>query len=240
MRCHERVDGDTIGRERRTGVEAEPPEPEHPRAKQRERHIVRHGRHAFEVASRAEHLGQHQRRDPGADMHDRATGEIQRAQGTQPAAVAPDPVCKGIIDQRGPDQPEREVRHEAHAIDDRAGEERDRDAGEHRLKRRKEQMWQRRRVCRIRNGGHPLKSDKSKAADPVRARTEREAVAEEHPLHCDNGQRPEAHQHGVERALAAHETTVKERQSRHHEQHEGRGNHYPCGITRGDRGRLHQ
>ena len=88
---HERQPGDGACRQSAARVETEPAEPEQTGAQQRERHVVRQQRRAWIVAAFADDNRRDQRRDTGVDVHDRASGEVERTHVGEPAA-APDPV----------------------------------------------------------------------------------------------------------------------------------------------------
>jgi hypothetical protein len=71
----------------------------------------------------------HQRRGRRVHVHHGAAGEIERA-GRREEAAAPHPVSHGGVDREHPHHHEREIRAEAHALDDGAGDDRDGDDGE--------------------------------------------------------------------------------------------------------------
>ena len=61
--------------------------------------------------------------------------EVERAELEEPAAVGPHPVRDRVVDERRPEQDERDVRRELHALGERARDERRRDDREHHLER---------------------------------------------------------------------------------------------------------
>ena len=79
--------GEAVRAERGTGVEAEPPEPEDAGADERQRQRMCGGIGCCgQPASLAEHEHRGERGDPGVDVHDRATGEVERTRrNSQPA-----------------------------------------------------------------------------------------------------------------------------------------------------------
>ena len=125
--------GQPVRGERAAGVEAEPAEPEQAGAEHGHRQVVRLHRLLAEADALAEHERGDQRRDAGGDVHDRAAGEVERAQLVEPAAGAPDPVRDRVVDERRPEQAEEHERLEALALGERAGDQRRRDDGEHHL-----------------------------------------------------------------------------------------------------------
>ena len=124
--------GQLVGRERAAAVEAEPAEPEQPRAEEREGDVVRQDRLAAVVLAGAEHERGDERRDAGVDVHHRAAGEVEHAAAHEPAA-APDPVRHRRVDQQGPERDEGDVGPEPHPLDHGAGDQRGRDDGERAL-----------------------------------------------------------------------------------------------------------
>ena len=226
-------------REGRPGVETEPAKPEQPGAEEREGHAVRHERRASNHSATSEQERRDKCRSAGAHVHDSSPGKVQGAEPAQPAAVAPYPVRERIVHECRPGEPEEQIRGEAHPLDDGARNQRNGDHREHRLKQREGDMRDRRGVRRIRRGTNARKAPPRQAAECGVARCEGERIADDHPLHGDDAEWSERHHHAVERVLAAHEPTIKEREARHHQHHEGGGHQHPCGITRRDGNGIH-
>ena len=116
--------GDGRGAKRRTGVEAEPAEPEQSGAEERKRHVVRQERLTRVVLARAQHDRRHKGRDAGVDVHDGAAGKVERAPREEPAVRRPHPVADRAVDHQRPQRDEQQVGAEAHALDDGAGDQR--------------------------------------------------------------------------------------------------------------------
>lgn len=70
--------GSTVGGERGAGVEAEPSEPQQRGTEHDERQVVRTEGGATEAGTLADDDGQDESGDTGVDVHDRATGEVDR------------------------------------------------------------------------------------------------------------------------------------------------------------------
>ena len=86
-----------------------------------------------------------------------------------------------------------------------------------------------RRLRRARTSSHPPRID---------AGSERERVSAEYPLDCHDGQGGNAHHECVEHCARTNEAAIKERESRHHQEHERRGAEDPRRVT-GGRRRAH-
>ena len=86
------------------------------------------------------------RRGTGADVHHRATREIERTELVQPAVRRPHPMRERIVDERRPHERERGEHHESNPLHDRSRDQRDRDAGEHRLEPDEREMRDRRAI----------------------------------------------------------------------------------------------
>ena len=213
--------------ERAAAVEAEPAEPEQPGAQQHEGDVVRQDRLAPIVLAGAQHRRGDERRHAGVDVHDGATGEVEHAQGTEPATT-PDPVGDGGVHQEQPHRDEHDVGPEAHALHHRTRDQGRRDDGEGALIGHEQQ---------VRNGALGRQVDTvqervAESAEPRRARGEREAVGHERPQDPDKPEGHVAHHHGVERILRPDQATVEERQGWRHEEHQ-RGRHEnPGGVGR--------
>src|SRR6266545_4846380 len=82
---HERLRGEAVGAERGARIEAEPAEPQDPRAEQRKRQIVRKHRVIGPAAPLAEQDHRRERGDARIDVHDGAAGEVERAAAEEPA-----------------------------------------------------------------------------------------------------------------------------------------------------------
>ena len=91
----------TSGGHGRTGVEAEPADPQQRGADHAVDQVVRRHVLRAEPGALAEHKSADEARDAGVDMHDRATGEVEHAEAAEEAA-APHPMRDRAVDE---DQP---------------------------------------------------------------------------------------------------------------------------------------
>ena len=91
-----------------------------------------HGKLA-EAFAGTDDQGEGQGRKPRGDVDHGAAGEVQDAQVVQPAALAPDPVGQGVIDQGHPDQAEEEKGLEPHPLHKGPGDQGRGDHREHHL-----------------------------------------------------------------------------------------------------------
>ena len=110
-------------RERRAAVEAEPADPQQPRADDRQRQIERREILAAETLALADHQRRDQPGDAGVDVHDGSAGEIQQTHLLQEAA-APHPMRRGNIDDEQPHRAKQHEGRELHALGDRAADQR--------------------------------------------------------------------------------------------------------------------
>ena len=172
------------------------------------------------------------RRDAGVDVHHRAAREVENAELGEPAA-APDPVRDRRVDEDRPERDEGEVRPEAHAVDDRAGDQRGGDDGERRLVGHEQHV--RDRALRV--DAHVIEEREREVAEVVAAGAEGERVAEERPGHAAHAEGGEAHHQRVQRILRPDQAAVEEGDARCHEEHERRGYENPRRVRPDDRGR---
>ena len=82
-------------------VETKPTDPQHARAHNGQRHVMRWHGLGWETLAITQHHGSNQRSDTGGDVHDDAASKVHDPQITQPTA-APDPVADRSVNQ---DQP---------------------------------------------------------------------------------------------------------------------------------------
>ena len=138
-RRDERQAGNRAGRQRAAGVEAEPAEPQQARAEEHERHVVRDDRGLPVSLPLPDGDDRGQRRNGRVHVHDGAAGEVERAHVGQPA-TAPDPVRDRAVDDERPERDEHDVRREAHALDNRARDQRSGDDREGALEGHEERV----------------------------------------------------------------------------------------------------
>src|SRR4029077_20646633 len=84
-------------RNRTAGVEAEPAEPEKAGTEDRHRGVVWLDLLLTKAQPPPKDECGHEGRNARADVHDRATGEVEGAELVQPSACAPDPVRDRVI-----------------------------------------------------------------------------------------------------------------------------------------------
>src|SRR5262249_13159363 len=80
-----------------------------------------------------------------------------------------------------------------------------------------------------------IQAEPRKAAPPRIAGTERDRIAEQHPLDSDHAERDHAHHHRVQRVLGADQAAVEKRETHGHQEHERARNEYPGSIPRRNR-----
>ena len=224
-RVREGQAGGGVGGQGTSRVEAEPPEPEQPRAQDREGHVVGKERLAAVVLARAEHERRHQGGRAGVDVHHGAAREVEGAHLGQPSA-APDPVRHGGVDEERPEGQEGQVGAEAHPLHDRARDEGGGDDREGALVGHEEQVRDR-----------PLRLEidsrrKTRERSPIRRAPggKGERVAEQGPGHAHEPEGRHAHHQRVEGVLGAHQPAVEKAQRRGHQQHQGRRDKHPRHI----------
>ncbi len=108
----------------------------------------------------ADDHGEGQGRIACGDVHHGAAGEIQRPQDVQPAALAPDPVGQGIIDQGHPDEAEDQKGFEAHPFHKGPGDQSRGDHREHHLEGGKEPVGNGLGIVRVGQGPHAVEPRK--------------------------------------------------------------------------------
>jgi hypothetical protein len=186
------------------------------------------------LARIAEALAHHQGHDQGryarADVNHDAAREVEHAHLGHPAAVAPNPVGQGIVDQGRPQQREQRIGRELEALGVGARDERRRDDGEHHLIGEEQHVrngvalpWRQIHTAHEREG--------QTADEPAVIGTVGQRVPEEHPLQGHESQHHEAVHERGEDILGADQAPVEEGQARHHEQHEPGRDQDPRGIA---------
>ncbi len=186
------------------------------------------------VLALADHHRGHEGGGGGVDVDDGAAREVERAH-LREEAPAPDPVRDRGVDDEAPQRDEGEVGPEAHPLDDRARHQGGGDDRERALVGHEEEV--RDRALRLET--HPGEQRLREPTHEGRALGEGEAVAEERPGHADEAQGGDAHHHGVEGVLGAHEAAVEERQRRRHQQHQRGRNEHPGRVGRDESRCVH-
>ena len=215
---HRRDDGGAIGEKGGTSVEAEPTEPEETGTESDERNVVRVRVDVVTLELLA--VGQShdggQGGETGGGVHDNAAGEILDALASHPA-FSPHPVAEGEVHKVHPDDDEDDVRHESHAIGERASHESRRDDGEHALETGDEKLGNvSTGVERILE--HVMRSRASD--DAVLRRTEAQRVSPNDPNDGHQAHGDVILHHDGEHVGRAHQPPVEEGQARRHEIHE--------------------
>ena len=190
---------------------------------------MRQDRLARVVLALADHERRHQRRGRGVDVDDGAAGEVERPELGQEASP-PDPVRDRRVHDQAPERDEHEVGEEAHPLDDRARDERGCDDRERPLVGHEQDLRDRALRLEADAGEKRLRE----VAHDRRALGEGEAVAEQRPGDTHEAERRDAHHHGVEGVLGAHQASVEKRQRRRHQQHERGGDEHEGHVGRND------
>ena len=192
-----------------------------------------------EAFAGADDQGEGQGRVARGDVHHGAAGEIQDAQGAQPAALAPDPVGQGIIHQGHPDEAEEQKRLEAHPFHKGAGDQGRGDHREHHLEGGKEPVGDGLGIVRVGQGPHPVEPQKVEPADqPADIGAEGQGVAVQDPLDPGQGHKDVTQGQGGKQVLPAHHAPVKQGQGRSHQQDQRAAHQQPGGVA-GINGPLH-
>lgn len=164
----------------------------------------------------------------GRRVHHNSTGKVYYSPLQKQSVGMPCHVGERTIDYHEEENHEEHIAREAHALSERAGDERRGDNGKLHL----EQCVERERNgCTAedvasRSGvdirAHIVEHQERErvAYDAADIVAETEAETEHHPQHTDYSHRYEALQHGGYDVLRAHHTAVEERQSRCHHEHE--------------------
>ena len=113
------VNGEQDRGQRRAGVEAEPAEPEDPRAEHREWQGVWRHRRFGPTPPPAEHQHHRERGDARVDVHDRAAREVERAASCEPTGRREHPVRDRRVHEHHPQAEEPDPRAEPHPVGDR-------------------------------------------------------------------------------------------------------------------------
>ena len=140
-----------------------------------------HGDLAEALAGADDH-GEGQGGKARGDVHHGAAGEIQDPQGVQPAALAPDPVGQGIIDQGHPDEAEEQKGLEPHPFHEGPGDQGRGDHREHHLEGGEEPVGNGLGIIRVGGGPHAVEPQKVEPADEAAdVRAEGQGVAVQAP-----------------------------------------------------------
>jgi hypothetical protein len=134
-----------------------------------------------------------------------------------------------VVDQRGPRQGEQHVRRELHALGVGARDQRRRDDGEHALEHHEED---------VRDGpprtvhADAVEEGEVHAADQAAVGlTERQRVADHHPLQTDDAEREEGMHERREDVLALHHAAIEKGQARCHQHDQRGGNQHPRRVA---------
>ncbi|KAF5032516.1 hypothetical protein DSECCO2_616470 [anaerobic digester metagenome] len=205
-----------IGREGGPGVEPEPAEPEEPAAEQGHRDIVGLHRVLPEPDPLPDHEGEGEGREARVYLDHGAAGEVQEAKGLGPTP-APGPVGEGVVDERGPEEPEHEERAQSHPFGDSGGD----DGERHRGKREVERGEEDRRIGPVprvqADSREPeMLEPPDEAADVV---TEDERVADKDPLEAHERERNERERDHRDEVLLPHHPPVEEPDPGRHQDH---------------------
>ncbi len=228
-----------VGGQGRTGIEAEPTDPQHRRPDGGQHQIVRLHRHLGVTLALADDQCCDQAGDAGIDVHHGAAGEVEDVPIPEQRAIArPRHVADRQVDDREPDRGEQHHRPEAHAFGKGSDDQRRRDDGEGELEQHEDQGRNR--------PGHALRrnarqADMSEATDEGAhrhhaglhaGRVEGQTVAVDDPQDRHQGGDPKAgHQHR-EHVLGPHQAPVEQGQAgQSHEQHQSAGHDHPGGVA---------
>ena len=226
MRGHDREHRARPRRERRAAVEAEPADPQQPRADDRQRQIERREILAAKALSLADHQRRDQPGDAGVDVHDGSAGEVQQTHLLQEAA-APHPMRRRNIDD---EQPHRAKQHEGrklHALGDRAADQRASNDREGHLIGHEQYFRDSLGERTDRLDPDPHQGDAREIAEISAVAGEGQAVAEQPPQDRHERGGDEALRHGRENVLLPDHAAVKQREprQRHHQHQRGGGDH---------------
>ena len=149
-------------------------------------------------------------------------------------AEVEDPVRDREVDDRDPDGHEDAPGEELRAVRDGTADQRGRDDREHQLEAGEREQRDPVGTAVVRElvdrGAETRLGD---VADEPAARVgERQREAVDHPQHADDADRRERHQHHVERASGLGHSSVEERETGGHEEHEGRARQHPGCVAR--------
>ena len=223
----EGVDVQRVGRQTRSGVEAEPAEPQERGPKDDVRYVVGLG---AGVPPLPDEQRRRYRSHSGVYVDDGAAGKVQCAVPhlAYPAA-APYPVGDGGVHEGDPYHQEYEVRRELEALDERARYERRRDDGEHHLEYDEQQRGDAVVYLIDVDAG---KAEEAQVPHERATLSERQAVSPQHPDDAHHGHGHEAVHERADDVSGADEASVEEGEPGRHEQHQGRSRQHPGGMTR--------
>jgi hypothetical protein len=146
---------------------------------------------------------------------------------------APHHVRHREVHEEHPQDGEHHHGAKAHALGERAGNQRRRDDGEHELVDHERLVGNGGGVERVGFGSHAAQEEVAQVADERVARGEHQAVAADRPQQGDDGHHGEALHHGAEHVLLAHQAAIEQSQAgAGHHQHE-RGTDQHPGVIAG-------
>ena len=151
-------------------IEAKPAHPQHARAGDGEREIVRHHLRMREAPARTDHNTSYQRGHGGGDVYDNATREIDDAgEAEERARLVPDAVAARHIDHEAPHHAEDQDGLELHALGKRADEQPRRNEEKHHLVGEVQQLGDVRAVAAHGGGCDATEEDFAETTDDAAA-----------------------------------------------------------------------
>ena len=227
--------GKAVRLERRTGVEAEPADPQQAGTDHGQRQRVR--RHCFlqmaDPGAGEEHSDQ--ARDARVDVDHGPAGEVDRAEFEQQSVTRPDHVRERRVDDRQPKGGKEHHRGEADALDKSADHQRARDRREAHLEGGEDEFRNRLAACAHRPRrrlGQAGEARLRQAADQPVPVAEGEAVVPKHPGQDRDRGDAQHLAHHRQQILRSDEAAVEQRQSRQqHQHHQCSRNQHPCRIA---------
>ena len=154
-------------------------------------------------------------------MHDRAAGEIYRAELCGPAA-APHPVGERVVDDRCPEQRKDQVCTELYTLGKTGRDDCHRDRCKHELEYHVQHARNKRTV---RPGVHAyaIQAQVLQVTDKsTDIRTKRKRVPDQHPLDADESKGHKRQRDHIDEVFLPYKTPVEEPDSRGHYHDEGR------------------
>ena len=221
--------GQSVRRQRRAAVEAEPADPQQTGADDRQHHIVRRVAFVGKAATRPQLERKHQSGDAGTDMDHRAAGEIEHP-GVSQEAAAPNPVRDGRINDQQPDRNEDHPGLKAHTFGHSSGDDRHRDDRKRHLEQNENGLRQARRLAVQRQ---TVEQQAVKAAEHARAAAaEGEGIARRDPDHRDQTRRSDRRHQSRQHILPTHHAAIEQGQTRQrHHHNQSTGGENPSDVT---------